>query len=189
MSRSYLSCRFRWVYCQVVHLRDCHPGRIRHTLAEITESLDETYESIILREIKKENTELTRRIFQDVAVAVRRLHVNELAEILAFDFNAGPIPKFHKDWRLEDPLEAVLSTCSPLLSLVYVNDSLVIKFSHFSVKQFLTSARFAEKCDTISRRYHISMTPAHTLVAQACLGILLHLDESITRDGLLRFPL
>jgi hypothetical protein len=127
MSRSYLSCRFRWVCCQVVHLRDCHPGRIRHTLAEITELLDETYESIIFRGIKKENTELTHRIFH-VAVAVRRLHVNELTEILAFDFNAGPIPKFHEDWRLEDPLEAVLSTCSPLLSL---DNSLVTTFSQF----------------------------------------------------------
>jgi hypothetical protein len=28
------------------------------------------------------------------------------------------------------------------------------------------------------------MTPAHTIVAQACLGILLDLDENITRDGL-----
>jgi hypothetical protein len=102
------------VCCQVVHLRDCHPGRIWHTLAEITGSLDETYESIL----------------QCVAVAVRRLHVNELAEILAFDFNTGPIPKFHEDWRLEDPLEAVLSTCSPLLSL---DNSLVKTFSHISV--------------------------------------------------------
>ena len=155
MSSSYLSCRFRWVYCQVVHLRDRHPGCMRHTLAEITESLDETYESIILRGIKKENTELTHCIFQDVAVAVRRLHVNELAEILAFDFNAGPIPKFHEDWRLEDPLEAVSSTCSPLISL---DNSLVTTFSQFSVKEFLISARFVEKCDTISRRCHISDT-------------------------------
>ena len=33
------------------------------------------------------------------------------------------------------------------------------------------------------------MTPAHTLVAQACLGILLHLDEYITSSGLETFPL
>ena len=51
------------------------------------------------------------------------------------------------------------------------------------------SSRFAAKCDTISDRYHVSMTSAHTLVAQACLGILLHLDENITRDSLTKFPL
>ena len=33
------------------------------------------------------------------------------------------------------------------------------------------------------------MTQAPTLVAQASLGILLHLDENITRDNLDKFPL
>jgi len=176
------------VYYQVVHLRDCHPGRIRHALDELPEMLDETYERI-LRGISKENSEFTHHLLQWVAVAVRPLRVDELAEIFAFDFNTAPIPKFYEDRRLKDPLDAVLSTCSPLLALVNVDDTLIIKFSHFSVKQFLTSARFAEKRDIISRRYHISMTPAHTLMAQACLGILLHLDENVTSDSLGRFPL
>ena len=33
------------------------------------------------------------------------------------------------------------------------------------------------------------MISAHTIVAQACLGVLLHLDENITEDGLEDFPL
>jgi len=43
-------------------------------------------------------------------------------------------PKFREDWRLEDPVDAVLSTCSTLLSRVHVDDddSQVIQFSHFS---------------------------------------------------------
>ena len=119
----------------------------------------------------------------------RPLRVEELAEFLAFDFDAGQIPKYHEDWRLEDPVEAVLTTCSTLLSLVNSENSPVIQFSHFSVKEFLTSARFAEKCTTISSRYHVSMASAHALVAKACLGILLHLDKDITRDALPKFPL
>jgi cytohesin len=157
-------------------------------LAELPDTLDETYERT-LREINKAGSELAHRLFQCVAVACRPLRVEELAEFLAFDFNVGTIPKLREIWRLEDPVEAVLSTCSTLLSLVNVGESQVIQFSHFSVKEFLTSFRFAEKNDAISRRYHISMTPAHTLVAQACLGMLLHLDESITNDGLKKFPL
>ncbi len=51
------------------------------------------------------------------------------------------------------------------------------------------STRFADKHDVISQRYHVSMTPARTLVTQACLGILLHLDENVTRDSLAKFPL
>ena len=33
------------------------------------------------------------------------------------------------------------------------------------------------------------MTPAHALVTQACLGILLHLDENVSSDSLAKFPL
>ena len=128
-------------------------------------------------------------MFECVAVASRPLRVEELAEILAFDFDAGPIPKFCEGWRLPNPVDAVLSTCSTLLAIVDVKGSSVVQFAHFSVKEYLISARLAEASEETCRRYHVSMTHAHTLVAQACLGILLHLDENITRDSLKKFPL
>jgi ankyrin repeat protein len=114
--------------------------------------------------------------------------VEELADILAFDFSAGPIPKFRKGSRLTDPVEAVLSVCPTLLSLVNVESAQVVQFAHFSVKEFLTSTRFSEKRDTISRRYYIPMAAAHTVMAQVCLGMLLGLDENVTRDNLTQFP-
>ena len=91
-------------------------------------------------------------------MASRLLQVEELAEILAFELDAGPIPKLREECRLKDPVEAVtvLSTCLTLLSLVNVGDSQVVQFAHM-VKEFLTSTRFSEKCDTTSSRYHISM--------------------------------
>ena len=123
-------------------------------------------------------------------MAFRPLSVEELAEILSFDFKTGSIPKFREGWRLEDPVDAVLSTTSSLLAIVDVEGSRIIQFSHFSVKEFLTSSRLAEMNDNISRRYHISLTPAHTLAAQAGLGILLHLEEHVVnRDGLKEYPL
>jgi ankyrin repeat protein len=176
------------VYCQLVYLRGCHPGRIRHALSELPETLDETYERT-LREINKADWELAHRLLQCVTVASRPLRVDELAEFLAFDFQEGPIPKFQEGWRLDDPLDAVLSTCSTLLSLVTVDGSPVIQFSHFSVKEFLTSTRLSKADDENLLRYFVSATPAHTLVAQACLGILLHLDMTITRDCLKKYPL
>ena len=166
----------------------CTPELIPHALAEIPETLDETYERI-LRNINKANGKLAYRVFQFVSVASRPLYVKELADLLAFDFEVGPIPKFHRDWRLEDPVDTILSTCPTLLAIVNDHGSPVIEFSHFSVKEFLTSTGLAEATDVISRRYHVSMTPAHTLLAQACLGILLHLDNDVTRDSLEDFPL
>jgi ankyrin repeat protein len=176
------------VYCQLVYLRGCHPGRIRHALSELPETLDETYERT-LREINKADWELAHRLFQCVAVASRPLQVDELAEFLAFDFTAEPVAKFQEGWRLEDPVDAVLSTCSTLLALVNVDGSAIIQFSHFSVKEFLTSARLAKADEEILCRYSISMAPAHTLITQASLGILLHLDETITKQDLTKYPL
>jgi len=150
--------------------------------------LDDTYERL-LQEIKEANWKFVHCLFQCVAVAFCLLCVEELVEFLAFDFKAGPIPKFHEDWRLKDPANEVLSTCSSLLSIVNMEGSSVIQFSHVSVKEFLTSTRLAETSDIITRRFHISLTSAHTLAAQACLGILLHLDKNITRNGLQKFPL
>ena len=176
------------MYCQLGYLGDCLPGRIRHALDELPETLDGTYERT-LQKIKSTNWEFARRLFLCVAVASRPLRVEELAEFLTFDVKTGPIPKFREDWRVEDPLEAVLSICSTLLAVVEVNDSLVMQFSHFTVKEFLVSARVGEKCGITPSRYHISITSAHTFVAQACLGFLLHLDENITKDVLKEFPL
>ena len=197
--------------CQVVHICDCIPARIPHALAELPETLDETYERA-LRNINTANWEYAHRIFQFVSVASRPLHVKELVDLLAFDFETGSIPKFHEDWRPEDPVDAVLSMCSTLLAIVddydyddsdydydhddsdydsYYedeDDSPFIQFSHFSVKEYLTSIRLAEATDIISHRYHVSMTPAHTLAAQACLGILLHLEKDVTIDTLENFP-
>jgi ankyrin repeat protein len=180
--------RFRWVDCQLSYLRYCLPGRIQHALDELPDTLDETYERA-LKDINKVNWELSHRLLQCVAVASRPLRVEELAQFLGFDFTKGPSPKFHEGWLPEDPVHAVLFTTSNLLAIVPVDGSSVIQFSHFSVKEFLTSSRLAESSDIILRRYHISMTLAHTLAAQICLGMLLHLDKNITRDDLEKFPL
>jgi ankyrin repeat protein len=142
-----------------------------------------------LEEIDKQNWKYARRLFLCIAAASRPLIVNELAEFLAFDFDAGPTPKFLADWRPEDPGHTVLSICSSLLAVVKPPDGPpVVHFAHFSVKEYLMSSRLAEAKGTISR-FHVSMTSAHTIVAQACLGVLLHLDKNVTEDSLKNFPL
>ena len=147
-------------------------------LDELPETLDETYERI-LKDINKANREHARRLLQCLTVAIRPLRVEELAEVLAVDFDAalrGGIPKLNPGWRWSDQHQAVLSTCSSLITIVDLGDSRVVQFSHFSVKEFLTSDRLACSSGDISR-YHILLSPAHTILAQACLGVLLRLDE------------
>jgi ankyrin repeat protein len=141
-----------------------------------------------LEEIGKQNWEYAHRLFQCVAAASRPLRVEELAEFLAFDFDTNSTPTLREDWREEDPAHAVRSTCSSLLAIVDVDGSSVIQFAHFSVKEYLISKRLLESKDTISR-FYISMTLAHTIIARACLGVLLHIGKSITKDDLEHFPL
>src|SRR5258708_15873630 len=173
------------------HICGRHAADLEGALAELPETLDGTYERM-LRGIQEADWAFAHRVFQLVAVASRPLRVEELAELVTLNFKAGSIPEFHEDWRRKNPADAILSACSTLLSIVdggfgWGN---IIQFSHFSVEEFLTSTRLAKASDAITRRYHISMIPAHALAAQSCLGTLLHLDQDfITRDSLEDFPL
>jgi hypothetical protein len=149
---------------------------VRRTLDELPESLDETYERI-LKEIKKPNRDHARRLLQCLVVAIRPLRVEELAEVLVVDFdNADGIPKLNPNWRWEDEEQALLASCSSLIAIVESDKSRVVQFSHFSVREFLTSTRLATSSGDVLR-YHIALEPAHTILGQACMSILLRSDD------------
>jgi ankyrin repeat protein len=239
-------------------LRDCLPSSVRRTLNELPESLDETYERI-LKEIKKPNRDLARRVLQCLVVAARPLRVAELAEVLAVDVdNAEGIPRLNSDWRWEDQEQALLIACSSLIAIVEAGDvkasdsnsdaevndggpeveaghnhledleaetnhddshieasnsdskvdasdsdsdvsvghsgseaetddddshveagdSRIVQFSHFSVKEFLTSSRLATAGGEVSN-FHIDLKPAHMILADACLGVLLQTQDDV----------
>ena len=181
-------------------LRQCLPPSVRRTLDELPESLDETYERI-LKEIKKPNKRIAQRVLQCLVVAVRPLRVDELAEVLSVDFNdAEGIPRLKPDWRWEEQELALLSACSSLIaiveashsnleaetdddesgSLIEVGDTRVVQFSHFSVKEFLISSRLATASGEVSN-YYIDLEPAHTILAQAGLGVLLQIQDGVDR--------
>ena len=144
----------------------------------------------MLKSINRAARPHAHRLLQCLTVAVRPLRPEELAEVLAFDFDEGPggIPTVNADWRREDQEYAVLSTCSSLITVVHDGDSRVVQFSHFSVKEFLTSDRLAIAAADISF-HHIPLAPAHTILAQACLGVLLHPDDTSWETFVQRFPL
>jgi len=162
---------------------------VRLILNELPETLDETYERI-LQEIPKSNRLQAHRFLQCLTVAVRPLRVEELAEVVAVDFGTtGGIPKLNEDLRWEDQEQAVLSACSSLIAIVEDGFTRVVQFSHFSVKEFLTSDRLATSTIDASRYHYILLEPSHTIMAQACLSVLLRLDSHINEVGLECFPL
>ena len=152
------------------------------------ETLDETYERILLG-IEKVKRNSTYRLFQCLAVAVRPLRVEELAEVLAVRCDPGQSSEYRPDCRPGDSHEAVLTACASLVTVVaQVDGSQVVQFSHFSVKEFLTSDRLVTSRPELSR-YHVVPHLSHTLLAQACVSVLLHLDDCVNKDGLRNLPL
>jgi hypothetical protein len=153
------------------------PSSICKTLHELPTTLDDTYERA-LGGIPKEKRQHAHRLFQCLVAAIRPLRAEELAEIFAIDFG-GDATSFVDDWRPENAEEAVLSTCSTLISIIKDEGSKIVQFSHFSVKEFLTSDRLRESEVRDIRYYHVALDAAHTVLARACLTVLLGLDENV----------
>ena len=168
--------RFRWAFCQLDTLRRCMPSSIRKVLNELPTTLDDTYERM-LQGIPKEKFEHASRLFQCMVAAVRPLRVEELAEIFAIDFGPNDSPNLVVGWRPENPGEAVLSTCSTFITIIDVGGSKIAQFSHFSVKEFLTSDRLQMSDVGNIRQYHIPLEPAHAILARASVTVLLQFDE------------
>jgi ankyrin repeat protein len=168
-------------------LRRNFPASIRSALNDLPKTLDDTYGRTLLG-IDEEKREFTQRLFRCLMVSVRPLRVEELAEILAFRFHEAAPPTFNAAWRPADAEEAVMSACSSLIAIVCREGQKIVQFSHFSVKEFLTSKRLATAEERLSY-YHILPEPAHTILAHASLGVLLQLDDKIDRDAISHFPL
>ena len=148
--------------------------------------MDETYERILL-EIDEEKQVYASRLFQCLAVSIRPLHVEELAELFAVLPNAEPTPGFDVSWRPEDPEAFILSACSTLVMIVKTEERTTVQFSHFSVKEYLTSDRIANS--SCGAHFQVLPKPAHTLLARACLGVLLQLDSSVDETEIDNLPL
>jgi ankyrin repeat protein len=177
------------VYCQFAFLRRCIKTKdIERTLNTLPKTLEGTY-TRILEEIDNQNWKYAHIIFQCVAAAFRPLRVDELSQFLIFDSETESTSTSQADDELlGDPADTVLSMCSSLLTVVDLKGfgSPVVQFAHFTVKEYLTATLHAEPKDTISR-FRVSMTSAHTTVAQGCLDLLLRLDDcdddAVTKDS------
>jgi ankyrin repeat protein len=162
---------------------------VRRTLDDLPVDLDTTYERI-LENIPSALHVDTHRLLQCLTAAVRPLAVEELAEVLAIDFDgAGGIPKLNRNFRWADQEQAVLSACSSLVIIVNYQGSRRVQFSHLSVKEFLSLDRLASSENAALRFHRIDLESAHATMAQACLGVLLQLDDRMDKKTIEGYPL
>ncbi len=164
------------------------PSSIRKALNDLPITLDDTYERM-LQGIPKEKFEHATRLFQCMVAALRPLRVEELAELFAIEFGPNNTPNLVAGWRPESPEEAVLSTCSTFITIIDDRDSKIVQFSHFSVKEFLTSDRLQLSNVGNNREYYIPLEPAHAILARACVTVLLQVDEEQDEERFGALPL
>ena len=146
-------------------------------------TLDQTYERILLG-IDKEQWADAYRIFQCLVASIRPLRVEEVAEVAASRTVTETSPTGRRTGDVE---EVVLSACSTLVGLTDVDGHKVVQFSHFSVREYLTSARIATSGPV--SYFHFRPKLAHTFLASACLSVLLQLDDQIDETKIKNFPL
>ena len=170
--------RFQWVVCQVDSLRRYFPADIRGALDRLPENLDKTYERV-LSGIDEQKQKYARRLFTCLWASIRPLRVGELVDIFA---------SFNEHWRPPDTEEAVMSACSSLITIVDREGHQVVQFSHISAKEYLASEQLARAERSLSN-YHSLPNHAHAVLAHACLGVLLQLDDEIDKNNIGRFPL
>ena len=113
--------------CQVDRLRRTLPASIRKVLNDLPKTLDETYGRTLLG-IDEENREYALRLFRCLMVSVRPLRVEELAEVLAVQFDEEALPTFNMDWRPTYAEEMIMSICSSLITIVDRGGHQVVQF-------------------------------------------------------------
>jgi len=183
--------RFRWASCQLEILRDCHLRDIQVIMDAFPSTLTETYERL-LKKIDEQKRKSTHNIFQFLTVSARPLSVQELAEVLAISSDEEPagIPKFDPSLRVLDAESAVRSVCSCLIAIDDINGEKQVRFSHFSVLDFLTSNQLGGVYPTSLSTYHVLPQLAHIFAAKVCLSVLLKLNCRIANDNVkVMFPL
>jgi ankyrin repeat protein len=155
-------------------------------LDELPETLDATYERTLLG-INKQTRDYASRLFHCLIISIRPLHVKELAELFVIQPYGDVAPAFNVGWRPEDPEEFILSTCSTLVSIIDIDGEKVVQFSHFSVREYLTSGRIANSAPLSP--FHIRPKQAHALLARACLSTLFQLGGSTDESRVQSLPL
>jgi hypothetical protein len=91
--------------------------------------------------------------FRCLTVSIRPLRVEELAEILAIQFDRAEIPTFNPAWRPVNAEEAVMSACSSLIAVVDRQGSQIVQF----LRQGVLDIRAT--CDSRRTPFILSRSP------------------------------
>lgn len=166
------SSRFRWAACQIDMLGRLHNVcDIRKALHELPETLDETYERILMK-IPRKSSKFAHKVLQLLAFCTTNDcfdKLNALAEAVIVDVEQL---SFSPEKRLLDR-NALFEICTCLITATS-EDKVIL--AHYSVKEYLDSERIKLGPAT---SFQISKIASEVLGTTICLVYLL----DITYEG------
>ena len=113
---SSVSSRFRWVALQLDRLRLCLSRHdVEEQLLDLPKGLYESYDQLI-NQIDERRHGDARKLLQWLAFSVRPLYLDELAEVVAVDFDSRDLPWFDCNRRYYDARD-VIRVCSGFISI------------------------------------------------------------------------
>jgi ankyrin repeat protein len=164
---------------------------LQRALASLPETLDDTYARILCN-IDREYSQDALKILQWLAYSAQPLRIEEVVEVIAVDVEGDP--RFNPERRLPEQQD-ILTICSSLVTTATVTmeafegeTSIEVRLAHFSVKEYLVSARV--QCGPAAG-YTIQEISANMSIAEICLAYLLQFDkpDSLTSQTIEEFPL
>ncbi|KAH0550901.1 hypothetical protein GP486_007735, partial [Trichoglossum hirsutum] len=171
---------FRWVVCQLEVLRKClRLPALRKKLKELPETLDETYNRILLS-IPEDYRREAYAILQWLAYSMRPMSLAEVAEATTVDRDNQVFNIENRMLNISD----ILSVCSSLVTLSeggatlrndHTEGTRELRLAHYSVKEYLVSTRIQE---SQAEKFAIKETEAHEYMGEVCLIYLLYFNKS-----------
>ena len=158
-------------------MRACNKvSAIKKSLDQLPHTLDETYNRI-LRAIEPANAVEAYHILQWLAFAERPLTLEEVAEAAVTQDDGNSIDP---EDRLFDPYD-ITRICKSLVSITKDTVRICgkwtsgnfVRFAHFSVKEYLLSARIL---DGNAKVFHLDTQSSHQQIGLSCLSVLLQND-------------
>lgn len=137
------------------------------------QTLSETYTNIIAR-IDEEYIGDALTVFQWLIYCRRILRLDEIAEVLAIEYDREP--KFSPEFRLQDARD-ILSVCSSTITIVNTSqDSSLaeVSLSHASVRDFLLAGGVDSSA---APKSSFEARVVHEKIAHSCLAYLLYLGS------------
>jgi ankyrin repeat protein len=182
-------------------------AKVRAALRNLPKDLDAFYDRMLI-EIDEDDREYAYRALQWLAYSARPLRVTELTEAVIVEPDRDPCvepderflsiegfleilpaglitvsvaPQSDTESDMESDTESIRSITSDSSSEYDDNHSLTVQFAHFSVKEYLVSARIV---DGPASCYRVEELRANITIAEACLAYLLYVGDAATSVSL-----